>query len=112
MNEQTGITELPSARLPISGLAGRKPPDRGPGLEIPQYIASVIKDCRNCLGAVSQMLRCLSVAAAYDRTIDSASTGVAEVARRMIDETTKQLDGIFEKNSNDEGEHTNRGALT
>jgi hypothetical protein len=52
------------------------------------------------------------VAAAYDRTIDTASAGVADIARRMIDETNKQLDGIFEKNSNNEGEHANRGTLT
>lgn len=112
MSEQAGRTELSSACLPISGLAGRKPPDRGPGLEIPQHIASVIKDCQSRLGAVSQTLRCLSVAAAYDRTIDAASAGVADIARRLIDETNKQLDGIFEKNSNNEGEHTNRGTLT
>ena len=111
MSEQAGRTELSSACLPISGLAGRKPPDRGPGLELPQHIASVIKDCRSRLGAVSETLRCLSVAAAYDRTIDTASTGVAEIARRMIDETTKQLDEIFEKNSNNSGECTHRGAL-
>jgi len=97
MNEQAGRTELSAACLTISGLAGREPPDRGPGLEMPQHIASVIKDCRSCLGAVSQTLRCLSVAGAYDRTIDTASTGVADIARRMIDETITQLDGILEK---------------
>ena len=61
-------------------------------MDIPPCIAAAMKEWRQCLGAVSHTLRCLSVAAMYDKDIDTASAGVADIARRMIDKTVKQIE--------------------
>ena len=87
----------------MSGAHGNTPPDRDPEMGIPPHLAAVLKECRECLGAVSHTLGCLLVAAMYDKAIDTASAGVAEIARRMIDETIKQLKLVERGSSHGDG---------
>ena len=94
----------------MSGAYGNPPPDENRGMYIPPHLASVIKEWRECLSAVSHTLGCLSVAAMYDKTIDTASAGVADIARRMIDGTTKQME-LVERGSRHEGEPNCQGTL-
>jgi hypothetical protein len=112
MNEQAGrTTQLSSGSFPMSGAYGNPPPDGDPGMDIPPHLASAIKEWRECLGAVSHTLGCLLMAAMYDKAIDTASAGVAEIARRIIDQTIKQIE-LVEHGSSQEGGPNRRGAFT
>lgn len=112
MNEQAGRKkQLSSGSFPMSGAYGNPPPDGDPGIYIPPHLAPVIKEWRECLGAVSHTLGCLSVAAMYDKAIDTASAGVADIARRIIDETIKQIELVERGSSHDDGP-SRQGAST
>lgn len=92
MNEQAERAGLSSGNFTTPGTYGSPLPERDPGMDIPPCIAAAMKEWRQCLGAVSHTLRCLSVAAMYDKAIDTASAGVADIARRIIDETVKEIE--------------------
>jgi hypothetical protein len=94
-----------------SGPYGGELPDGEGAKDIPPHLASAIKEWRQCLGAVSHTLGCLSVAAMYDKAIDTASAGVADIARRIIDETIKQME-LVERSSSQEAGPNRQRALT
>jgi hypothetical protein len=88
MDEQAARTELSSESL-TSGVNGDSALLSGKrGTEVSQRVTAAIRR----LGIASSILRTLSVAAAYDRHIDTSSAGVAEIAGRLIDEAVIELD--------------------
>ena len=111
MNDQP-LVERDGQESHRTGACGSELPDTEGATDISPHFLSAIKECRKCLGAVSQILRCLSVAAMYDRAIDTASSGVADIARRIIDETIKQLELVERELSDHESGPDRRGALT
>ena len=87
MDEQAARTELSSDGFTgVNG--GRAPPSDERGMEVPQRVTAAIRR----LGIASSLLHTLSVAAGYDRHIDTSSAGVAEIAGRLIDEAVMELE--------------------
>jgi len=88
MDEQAARTELSTDGFTAGVNGGRAPCGGERGMEVPQRVTAAIRR----LGIARSLLHTLSVAAGYDRHIDTSSAGVAEIAGRLIDEAVMELE--------------------